>query len=195
MTKPARTRSATPGVQQSIKRGVEYLDRFLGKCGYLFLVLANTCLGLMLVGTSAAIILRPLGLSLYWIWPWTTVLFIWMTFFGLFAVCRLKKDIAVDFIVKGLGPRAMTASRYFVAGVVLCVMGAVLWQMPATIEAQRGPVDGAMLPWGVEVQRYYLSLPFAISCTLIVLEATLEIVKALLRVPEATPAHWVKSED
>lgn len=194
MTEPIRNRSTVAGKRNSIKQGADYLDRFLERCGRICLFLANSCLALMLIGTSAAIILRPLGLSFYWIWPWTTVLFVWMTFFGLFAVYRLKKDIAVDFIVKRLGPTAMAASRYFVAAVVLCVMAVILWQMPVAIAAQKGPIDGAMLPWGVEIRRYGLSLPFAISCGLIVLEASLEVLRALLGVAEATPAHWGEQE-
>ena len=46
-------------------------DGFLELCGRLFHVLANLCLGLMLIGTAATIVLRPFDMSFYWIWPCT----------------------------------------------------------------------------------------------------------------------------
>ena len=178
----------------AIARIVGPLDHALGACGRLFLVLANLCLFLMLLGTAATIILRPIGISFYWIWPWTMVFFVWMSFFGFFAVYRLKKDIAVDFVVLHIGPKAMVASRYFVALVIIVVTGAILWQMPTIIESQAGPVDGAILPGDLEVQRYFLSWPLAISCALILLEAILEILKAASGLPEALPSHLTDPE-
>ena len=44
-----------------------------------------------------------------------------------------RKDIAVDFVMRKLGPRAMTASRYFVALTVIVVIGIILKEMPATL--------------------------------------------------------------
>lgn len=170
------------------------LDYALGACGRLFLVLANFCLFMMLLGTAATIILRPMGISFYWIWPWTMVFFVWMSFFGFFAVYRLKKDIAIDFVILHIGPKAMAASRYFVAGVIIVVTGAILWQMPTIIESQAGPVDGAILPGDLEVQRYFLSWPLAVSCGLILLEAVLEILKAATGVPEALRTHVTDPE-
>ncbi|NKB60436.1 MAG: TRAP transporter small permease subunit [Alphaproteobacteria bacterium] len=180
--------------RSAIGRIVDRLDRFLGACGSTFLVLANICLAVMLIGTSATIILRPFGISFYWIWPWTMVFFVWMTFFGLFAVYRLKKDIAVDFVVLHIGPWAMAATRYFVALVIIAVMGVILWQMPVIIEAQVGPVEGAILPGDTEIERYTLSIPLAISCALILLESVLEICKALRGVPETIPSHLTDPE-
>lgn len=170
------------------------LDAVLGACGRLFMILANVCLMLMLFGTAATIVLRPIGISFYWIWPWTMVFFVWMAFFGFFAVYRMKKDIAIDFVVMRIGPKAMLASRYFVAGVIIIVTGAILWQMPLIIENQVGPVDGALLPGDIELERYFLSWPLAVSCALILLEAVLEILKAMSGVPEALPSHLTDPE-
>jgi TRAP-type C4-dicarboxylate transport system permease small subunit len=178
----------------AIARIAGLLDRFLGACGHAFLVLANICLMVMLIGTAATIVLRPFGISFYWIWPWTMVFFVWMTFFGIFAVYRLKKDIAVDFVVMRVGQWAMTLTRYFVAGIIIAVMGTILWQMPTLIAAQAGPVEGALLPGDTEIERYYLSLPFAISCVLILLESVLEILKAVIGIPEPVPTHLTDPE-
>ena len=88
----------------------------------------------------------------------------------------------------------MVASRYFVALVIIIVTGTILWQMPTIIESQAGPVDGAILPGDLEVQRYFLSWPLAISCALILLEAILEILKAASGLPEAPPSHLTDPE-
>lgn len=178
----------------ALLRALGTFDFALGACGRLFVVLANACLFMMLLGTAATIVLRPMGISFYWIWPWTMVFFVWMTFFGFFAVYRLKKDIAVDFVVMRIGPKAMTASRYFVAVVIIIVTGAILWQMPTIIDSQAGPVDGAILPGDFEVQRYFLSWPLAISCGLILFESALEILKAAAGIPEAPPSHMTDPE-
>ena len=178
----------------AVARIVDLLDRVLESCGRAFLVVAHICLAVMLIGTAATIILRPLEISFYWIWPWTMVFFVWMTFFGFFAVYRLKKDIAVDFVMLRIGARAMTVSRYFVAIVIIVVTGVILWQMPIILEAQVGPVEGAMFPWGEELERYFLSTPLAISCALIFLESLVDIFKTALGVPEPLPSHITDPE-
>ena len=47
---------------------VHYLDTILERFSFAFLVIANVCLGLMLVGTFATIFLRLFTISFYWIW-------------------------------------------------------------------------------------------------------------------------------
>ena len=160
------------------------LDACLGACERLFLVIANLCLALMLLGTAATIVLRPWQVSYYWIWPWTMQVFVWMTFFGFYVVYRRGKDIAVDFIVLRLGDRAMTITRYFVAALIMLIMAIILWQMPTILESQVGVIDGVITPWGWELERYTLSIPLGISCMLILLNAGLDILKAIAGIPE-----------
>jgi TRAP-type C4-dicarboxylate transport system permease small subunit len=159
------------------------LDGALEWLGRLFLVIANLCLLVMLVGTAATIVLRPFQLSFYWIWPWTMQCFVWMTFFGFYAVYRFGKDIAVDFLAMRIGGWAMTGTRYFAALVTMTVMGMILWQMPLILESQVGVVDAVLTPWG-EMPRYSLSIPLGISCLLIFLNALLDLVKAVAGWPE-----------
>lgn len=161
------------------------LDSFLTYCDRLFLVIANLCLLLMLFGTAVTIILRPFQLSYYWIWPWTMQTFVWMTFFGFFVVYRRGKDIAVDFVVTRLGERAMVLSRYFVALLIMLIMGVILWQMPTILTSQVGVIDGVITPWGWELERYTLSVPLGISCLLIFVNALLDIGKAAAGMPES----------
>ncbi|NIA67659.1 TRAP transporter small permease subunit [Pelagibius litoralis] len=166
-----------------LARLVLRLDGALETLGKLFLVIANLCLLLMLIGTAATILLRPINLSFYWIWPWTMQFFVWMSFFGFYAVYRFRKDIAVDFVVLRLGDGAMIGTRYFVALVVLAVTGVILWQMPTIIESQVGVIDAVVTPWG-ELERYTLSIPLGISCLLIFVNALLDLLKAWLGWPE-----------
>lgn len=165
------------------------LDGWLESLGRLFLIIANICLLLMLIGTAATIILRPFNMSFYWIWPWTMQFFVWMSFFGFYAVYRFRKDIAVDFVVLRLGAGAMTGTRYFVAFIVMLVTGVILLQMPTIIESQVGVIDAVVTPWG-ELERYTLSIPLGISCFLIFVNALLDVVKAWLgwEEPHSLPA-------
>ena len=65
---------------------VHYFDNILENFSFAFLVIANVCLGLMLVGTFATIFFRLFTVSFYWIWPWTMQFFVWMSFFGFYVV-------------------------------------------------------------------------------------------------------------
>ena len=170
------------------RRVIERLDGALDTLARWFLVAANVCLVLMLAGTAVTIVLRPFDTSYYWIWPWTMQLFVWMSFVGFFVVYRLGKDIAVDFVVLRLGPRALGLSRLFVDVVILLVTGAMLWQMPTIFESQVGVIDGVVTPWG-EMERYTLSIPLAVSCVLIFVNTTVDLAKAWLGGPAPHPTR------
>ena len=163
-------------------------DHALSTISAIFLILANLCLGLMLFGTLVTITLRLFEVSYYWIWPWTMQFFVWMSFMGFFVVYRLGKDIVVDFLILQMGPSAMEITRYMSAGIILAVMGVMLWQMPTIFESQVGVIDGVVTPWG-ELERYTLSIPLAVSCALIFLNSMLDIIKALAGLPEPSPSH------
>ncbi|MEM9222959.1 MAG: TRAP transporter small permease [Pseudomonadota bacterium] len=177
-----------------LTRLVIAVDGGLGALAKVFLWLANICLFLMLLATAATIVLRPLGASFYWLWPWSMQVFVWMSFLGFFAVYRMRKDIAVDFVMRRLGPGAMTVSRYFVAAVVIGVMVVILREGPLVLGQQVGVIDGVITPWGTELERYTLSIPLFASCLLILVNAVLDIVKALLGWPEPVPDHSLGDE-
>ena len=63
-----------------LQRALNRIDRLNWTLGGAFLWISNICLLAMLALTTATIILRPLGLAAYWIWPWTMVFFIWLSF-------------------------------------------------------------------------------------------------------------------
>ena len=164
-------------------RAVRVLDNGLDRLAVLFHIIANGCLGIMLIGTAATIILRLFNTSYYWIWPWTMQCFVWMSFFGFFVVYRRRKDIAVDFVMNKLGTGAVVASRYLVNLLILIVTGVMLLQMPTIIGSQVGVIDGVITPWG-ELERYTLSVPLAISCALIFLDTLVDTVLGLFGTPE-----------
>ena len=173
----------------SLAKVIQPLDRVLGVFERWFHVIANLCLIVMLFGTAVTIVLRPINVSFYWIWPWTMVCFVWMSFFGFYVVYRKKKDIAVDFLVLRVGPGAMTATRYLSALLIMAVTGTILWQMPVILESQVGEVDGAMLPWGIELERYALSIPLGVSSLLIFLNAVQDLLSTVAGIPEPEPDH------
>ena len=94
-----------------LKMVVQVLDLQLKRLSDFFLIIANVCLGLMLVGTAATIILRLIDVSFYWIWPWTMQFFVWMSFVGFYVVYRRGKDISVDFLVVRLGSTALRITQ------------------------------------------------------------------------------------
>ena len=171
---------APPG---PLLRAVRELDAVLDRLAVLFHAVANGCLGVMLIGTAATIILRLFDTSYYWIWPWTMQCFVWMSFFGFFVVYRRRKDIAVDFVMRKLGGHALVVSRYFVNLLIIVVTGIILLQMPTIIDSQVGVIDGVITPWG-ELERYTLSVPLAISCALIFLDTIVDTVLGLAGTPE-----------
>lgn len=177
-----------------LMRLVSLLDDALGALARVFLWAANICLFLMLLATAATIVLRPFNVSFYWLWPWSMQVFVWMSFIGFFVIYRLRKDIAVDFVMRRLGGWAMTASRYFAAIVVIVVMLVILWQAPLILRQQVGVIDGVIMPGGWELERYTLSVPLFASCALILANAVLDIVKALVGIPEPEPDHSLGDE-
>jgi len=151
------------------------IDRMLSRVGELFLHLANVCLLMMTVGTALTIGLRPFGVSVYWIWPWTMVFFVWMTFFGFFAVYNFKKDIVIDIITKKLGPLTAKVASIISPLSILLVTGTIVLEIPKVIGAQDGIIDGALLPTGGELDRWLLSVPLAASCLLILIQSVFDL--------------------
>lgn len=180
--------SDTPAARPEPPALVRRIDAALERVARAFHAIANFCLMMMLVGTTATIVLRPLDLSFYWIWPWTMQFFVWMSFFGFYVVYWRHKDIAVDFLVARAGPAAMRVSRWFVCLVIATVTGTILWQMPVVLESQVGVIDGVITPWG-ELERYTLSIPLGLSLALILLGTLVDMAKAAAGVPEPVASH------
>lgn len=167
-----------------LQRTLHRADLAVWSLGGVFGFLANLCLLVMLLLTATTIVLRPFNLSFYWIWPWTMVFFIWLSFFGFFAMYVRLKDVRVDFLAARFGPLGMAATRVVADLATLVVVGIILWQLPAVLATSRGVYDGAILPDGIELPRQALSIPLFVSAFLILLAALLDVAKLFAGMPE-----------
>lgn len=160
---------------------IEALERALGECERLFLALANLCLAIMLFANMANIASRALfDKGIVYVFPWSIVLFVWMTFLGFFVVYRRGKDITVDFLIDRIGARARVASRLLVDVLVIGLMLVMLIQAPHIVRSQVGTIEM------VGLQRYSMSIPLFVTAALIALDFLLDAVGALMGRPERT---------
>ena len=161
---------------------IDALDRLLRVCERLFLVLANACLIVMLAINVANIAQRAvIDVSIQWVFPWSVVLFVWMTFIGFFVIYRRKKDITVDFVIDRTGPQVQKAARLMVDVIVILLMAIMLWHAPKILSMQVGVIEM------VGLERYSMSVPLFISCFLILLNFVVDIAKTF-REGGAAPA-------
>ncbi len=158
---------------------IDLIDRWLGVCARVFHVLANACLAVLLLINVANISLRAIfDKGILWVFPWSVVIFVWMTFFGFFVLYRLRRDITIDFIHDRLGPAWQLTLRLFVNFVIVALMSVMLWHAPEIIARQVGEIEMVLL-FGHQVQRYVMSIPLFISCALILLNYVVDTAYAV----------------
>lgn len=150
------------------------LDRFLGLCERVFLPAANGLLMVMLAINLANILSRLfLNTGIIWVFPWTGVLFVWMIFLGFFVIYRRGQDITIDILVRQFGPGTQAVLRIMVDLIVIGLFALILYQAWTLVPRQVGRIDL------VGIQRYWLSIPFFVSCVLIIAQFVLDILRAL----------------
>ncbi len=158
------------------------VERLLGVCERVFHVFANICLALMLALNIANIASRAVfDKGIVWVFPWSVVLFVWMTFFGFYVLYRQRRDITVDFLIKRLGAGAQLVSRLLVNAIVLTLMAVMLWHAPRIVGQQVGEIEM------VGLERYTLSVPLFVSCALIFVNFVVDTVEALFG--QGEPPH------
>lgn len=141
----------------------------------LFLRLANACLAVMLIANMVNILVRTVAdRGMLWVFPWTTVLFVWCSFIGLFVVYRRGTDITVDYFHDRLGGTGRMALRIFADLVVIAVLMAILVVAPKVMVAQKGDIELTGL------SRWMLSVPLFISSILIVVDVALDLARAAI---------------
>ncbi|WP_299821802.1 TRAP transporter small permease subunit [uncultured Jannaschia sp.] len=173
-----------------IQRTLLALDRTSWTLGGVFLWMSNACLLVMLSLTAATIVLRPLGMAPYWMWPWTMVFFIWLSFFGFFALYARLKDVRIDFLAERMGTWGMAVTRVISNLATLLVTGVLLSQVQTIVATSRGVYDGAILPDGFELPRLALSIPLIVSTALIAIAAIIDLLKMAAGLPENVgPQH------
>lgn len=155
------------------------LERALVAAERLFLVLANGCLATMLALNLFNIAWRALTeRNLNFVWPWTGLLFVWMSFFGFFVIYRRSNDITVDFIVERIGERARQATRILSDVIIVALMALLLAEAPRTLESQVGSME--LIP----LERYWMSVPLFASAALVLLHFLRDLLAALAGEPE-----------
>ena len=162
---------------------IDRIEGLMGVCERAFLVLANTCLIVMLTGNMAQITSRAVfdkGIAL--VFPWTVFFFAWAVFFGFFVIYRQGGDITIDFFIDRFGDRGRAISRHFVNLIAVGLMAVMLWHGPQTLIQQLG--DEIEI---VGLDRWIQTLPLFVSCALVMLNTVLDTAKALRGDPE--PVH------
>lgn len=165
------------------------LERALALAERLFHILANLCLAAMLAINVANIAWRGLtDISLKFVWPWTLLLFIWMTFFGFFVIYRRSKDITVEYFVDLAGPWARAATRLLSDAVCAGMMLLMLVEAPVTLANQVGDME--LIP----LQRYWMSVPLFLASGLLLAHFVLDAAKAVNGEPEPRKDYSVDVE-
>lgn len=165
------------------------VEQALGSAERLFHFLANFCLAAMLAINTANIFWRELtGISLKFVWPWTLLLFVWMTFFGFFVIYRRSKDITVEYFVDLAGPWARLATRLLSDAVCAGMMLLMLVEAPVTLSNQVGDME--LIP----LQRYWMSVPLFLASALLLVHFILDAAKALNGEPEPRKDYSVDAE-
>ncbi|MEO3388349.1 TRAP transporter small permease subunit [Mesorhizobium sp. CAU 1741] len=162
---------------------LDSLERGLAGCERVFLFAANGLLITMLAINLANILSRLiLDTGIIWVFPWTEVLFVWMIFLGFFVIYRRNQDITIDILVRRLGPTTRAVLQIVVGVIIASLMLLLLYQALTLVPRQVGRIDM------VGLQRYWLSIPFFVSCTLIVVLIALDIARAIAILRGVEPA-------
>lgn len=176
------------------RRLITGADHTLWWLGGVCLRLCNLCLLGMLGLTATTFLLRPFDVSVWWFWPWTMVLFIWLSAFGFFAIHVRLKDIRIDFLVKRLGHVIDIVSRLLADAVALGVTVVIAQQWSTVMSSAAGFVEGALLPWGGELPRRALFMPLFLSCVLVALTALVDLAKFCVGLPENSAPLYAEIE-
>ena len=166
---------------------VPFIEAGLAMAEKVFLAIANVLLLAMLAINFVNIASRLLfDVGIIWVFPLTNVMFVWVIFFAFFVIYRRGQDVAIDVITRRLPARVQALIQMFVSVVVIGLMAIVLAQAPTLIPRQVGMIDL------IGIQRYWLSVPFFFSCTLIIVQFALHFATALAALrtgasPESPP--------
>lgn len=147
-----------------------------------FLFAANGLLLGMLAINIANILSRLFfDKGIIWVFPWTGVLFVWCIFLGFFVIYRRGQDIVIDVVTRRMASRLRAATELMVILAILGLMGVVIAQALVLVPRQVGVIDL------VGIQRYWLSIPFFVSCALIVLHFIVRMRQVILELRDPKP--------
>jgi TRAP-type C4-dicarboxylate transport system permease small subunit len=151
-------------------KAIGFVETLLALAEKVFMTIANALLFAMLAVNFLNIMSRLLlDVGIIWAFPLTSVLFVWVIFFSFFVIYRRGQDVAIDVLTRRMPARLRAATEAFVALVVVGLMLLVLAQAPVLLPRQVGAIDL------IGMQRYWLAVPFFLSCGLIALEFLLRL--------------------
>jgi len=157
-------------------RVFDTMDRVFLFVERVFLVAAALCLITMLAANAANIASRNFfGVASIDVFPWTTVFFVWMSFLSFFVIYRRGRDIAVNFVIERIGGPAPVVGWVFCRLVTLFVMAVIMMESPGIIALQVGDVSDF-----VQIERFWLTFPFFLSCGLILADVVNALVRAAI---------------
>ncbi len=149
------------------------LDALLTWADRACLTIANGLMLTMLAINLANILSRlAFDKGIIWVFPWTEVLFIWCIFFSFYVIYRRGQDVAIDVLTRRLPDKLRAATEILVMALVIGLMALILWQATVLLPRQVGRIDM------VGIQRYWLSIPLFVSCSLILTDFLLRLVRA-----------------
>lgn len=141
------------------------MDRALALAERVFFVGANMALIIILVINILNIGSRYFfERGLIWVFPWTTVLFVWMVFFGFFVIYRRNSDVKLDIVYDLLPLKIQNTVTIGTNIIIMALMAVIVVQAPHLLPRQVGNMDY------VGLQRYWLAIPFYVSCSLIFID-------------------------
>ena len=148
---------------------IRALDRFLAFADRAFLVLANGCLAVMLVGNMINMAVRAVfDTSFVQVWPTTMLLFVWSIYLGFFVLYRRGKDVTVTFLVSRLSPAASPRIQLLVNLLIVAFMAVMVVATWRYLPLQAGVQELIGVP------RWVQSVPLLASSALILLNAVVE---------------------
>ncbi|WP_417804320.1 TRAP transporter small permease [Thalassospira lucentensis] len=173
--------------ERAFGRALHRIDGLAWQLGGLFLWLSNICLFVMLVLTATTIIGRLFNWSAPWIWPWTMVFFVWLSFFGFFAIFVRQMDVRIEFLALMFGKWGMAVTRLISDAFAIALCGTLFWLMPKVMASASGFIEGVILPGGGELVRNALYVPLFMSAALIVISALIDLAKMAVGISERSP--------
>ena len=163
---------------------IDAIESLLARLETLFLRLANGCLALMLVGNMINIVIRMVtDRALLFVFPWTTVLFVWCSFIGMYVVYRRGTDITVDYFYDRLGEGGKKAMRVFANLVVIAVLATILSVTQKVLATQKGDIELTGL------SRWMLSVPLFVSSLLVAIDVALDLARMAVGRAPRTRGH------
>lgn len=160
---------------------VKLINRFLDFSAKTFLAVANALVFIMLAINVANILARPLfGKGLIWVFPWTGTIFVWATFLAFFVIFRRGQDITIDVLTRRFTSHGQVVCEILMSIIVVGFLVMLLWQASVLIPRQVGTIDM------VGIQRYWLSIPFFVSCFMIGLHLINRIIVLIIELRRGT---------